>query len=132
VVPGFSDEYIVNSITHAVELRAIVLELYGTGNLPNRKASLISALERAVEKGIAVVASSQCLRGTVDLRAYELGRRLEQIGSDFGGRHDHRGHCDQACLPPVVAWHDTAAAPALHGQVLERRGHRGAHRRGRS
>lgn len=85
MVPGFSDEYIVNSITHAVELRAIVLELYGTGNLPNRKASLISALERAVEKGIAVVASSQCLRGTVDLRAYELGRRLEQIGVISGG-----------------------------------------------
>lgn len=46
----------------------------------NRKASLLAALERAVEKGIAVVASSQCLRGTVDLRAYELGRRLESIG----------------------------------------------------
>lgn len=112
VIPGFSDEYIVNSIEHAVGLRAIVLELYGTGNLPNRKASLLgegitglytrregrpctlmgppsaAALKRAVEKGIAVIASSQCLRGTVDLHAYELGRRLDDIGVISGCASD--------------------------------------------
>ncbi len=133
MIPGFSDEYIVNSIAHAVELKAIVLELYGTGNLPSRKvssvrhreppftqsalsimhrlrisfllhpfdlfprvpslrllsrclqASLLDALDAAGKKGIAVVASSQCLRGTVDLRAYELGRRLAEIGVISGG-----------------------------------------------
>jgi hypothetical protein len=80
MVPGFADEYIQNAIEHARGLRAIVLELYGTGNLSSRKASLIAALDRAIAKGIVIVATSQCTRGTVSLRTYELGRRLERIG----------------------------------------------------
>jgi hypothetical protein len=46
----------------------------------SRKSSLIDALHAAIGRGILVVASSQCLRGTVDLGAYALGRRLAAIG----------------------------------------------------
>ena len=56
------------------------LVLAGTGNVSSRKSSLIDALHLAINKGILVVASSQCLRGTVDLGAYALGRRLQDIG----------------------------------------------------
>ena len=80
MAPGFDDEYIVASITHSRKLRAIVLELYGTGNMSSRKQSLLDALAAAVVKGIVIVATSQCLRGTVDLHAYALGRRLAAIG----------------------------------------------------
>lgn len=80
MVPGFEDEYIQVAVREAAGLRAIVLELYGTGNLSARKASLVRALEAAVARGVAVVATSQCLRGAVDLRAYALGRRLDAIG----------------------------------------------------
>ena len=80
MIPGFDDEYIFNSIQHSTSLRAIVLELYGTGNLSSRKQSLLEALAAAMEKGIVIVATSQCLRGSVDLKAYALGRNLEAIG----------------------------------------------------
>lgn len=80
MVPGFNDEYIQTAIEHARGLKAIVLELYGTGNLSSRKSSLIQALEKAISKGIVIVATSQCTHGTVTLRTYELGRRLERIG----------------------------------------------------
>ena len=80
MIPGFDDEYIVNSIAHSSKLRAIVLELYGTGNVSSRKASLIDALSLAIKKGIVIVATSQCLRGTVDLQAYALGAKLATIG----------------------------------------------------
>ena len=48
--------------------------------MSSRKSTLITALHEAMAKGILVVASSQCLRGTVDLGAYALGRRLQAIG----------------------------------------------------
>ena len=44
------------------------------------KSTLIDALAAAVRKGIVVVAASQCLRGTVNLGAYALGQRLQDIG----------------------------------------------------
>ena len=80
MVPGFDDEYIRMAIEHSTGLRAIVLELYGTGNLSSRKQSMLDALAGAIRKGIVIVATSQCLRGHVDLRAYALGRKLEAIG----------------------------------------------------
>jgi L-asparaginase len=80
MVPGFDDHYIRVSIRDTPTLRAIVLELYGTGNLSARKSTLIDALTEAIEKGIIIVATSQCLRGTVNLSAYSLGKKLEAIG----------------------------------------------------
>lgn len=68
------------SVSQTPSLRAIVLELYGTGNLSARKSSLIDALSAAIERGIIIVAASQCLRGTVNLSAYALGKKLEAIG----------------------------------------------------
>lgn len=47
---GYDDEYIINSIKHAKALRAIVLELYGTGNLSARKGGLIECLQAAIAK----------------------------------------------------------------------------------
>ena len=32
LVPGFDDECIIALVTHSTTLRALVLELYGTGN----------------------------------------------------------------------------------------------------
>jgi L-asparaginase len=80
MIPGFDDEYIVNSILHAKGLRAVVLELYGTGNVSGRRSSFVDALSSAISKGIIIVAASQCMRGTVNLSAYALGKKLEAIG----------------------------------------------------
>lgn len=43
MIPGFDDEYMLASIEHAKGLRAIVLELYGTGNASSRKKSFVGA-----------------------------------------------------------------------------------------
>lgn len=80
MVPGFDDGYLHAAIAHTDGLRAVVLELYGTGNISSRKSTLLDALQAAMHRGVLVVASSQCLRGTVDLGAYALGRRLQGIG----------------------------------------------------
>ena len=37
LVPGFDDECIHAMVAHTTQLRAIVLEMYGTGNGPSNK-----------------------------------------------------------------------------------------------
>jgi len=85
LVPGFDDECIAAMVEHSTTLRAIVLELYGTGNGPSNKGGLLEAIARAQKKGIVVVALSQCIQGGVSLNAYSLGREYMNVGVISGG-----------------------------------------------
>lgn len=84
LVPGFDDECIVALVRHSKSLKAIVLELYGTGNGPSN-ANLLAAIIEAREKGIVVVVVSQCLGGGVSLDAYSMGREFSNAGVVSGG-----------------------------------------------
>jgi L-asparaginase len=85
LIPGFDD-----NIFHALaalsrdSLKAVVVETYGTGNAPSRRAGLINALKEIVDSGKLVVVVSQCPTGHVDLKAYAVGRKLDEIGCVSG------------------------------------------------
>lgn len=53
---------------------------YGTGNLPSVKESFIQLLADATDKGILVVASTQCYTGSVMMGQYAVGKALESAG----------------------------------------------------
>lgn len=55
----------------------IVLEGTGLGHVAN---SLVDPIKRAVEAGIPVVMTSQCLFGRVNMYVYSTGRRLLEAG----------------------------------------------------
>jgi glutamyl-tRNA(Gln) amidotransferase subunit D len=55
----------------------IVLEGTGLGHVPN---SLFSQIKRATEEGMAVVMTSQCLHGRVNMNVYSTGRELLKLG----------------------------------------------------
>ncbi|TFK42356.1 asparaginase-domain-containing protein [Crucibulum laeve] len=59
-------------------MRGVVLETFGAGNAPQR-ADMMKALKEACDRGMVVVAISQCAKGTVS-DAYETGRTLLQAG----------------------------------------------------
>jgi L-asparaginase len=87
LVPGFDDEMIGQMIEVAnngnVEkqrLKALVLQLYGTGNIPSIKSSFIQLLADAREKGILVIAATQCFTGSVMMGHYATGRALQEAG----------------------------------------------------
>jgi L-asparaginase/Glu-tRNA(Gln) amidotransferase subunit D len=61
----------------------VVLETFGAGNAPQRK-DLMSALREACERGVVIVAITQCAKGSVS-NAYETGRTLLQAGIVPGG-----------------------------------------------
>ena len=88
LVPGFDDEMIRQMIefnTEKQQLRALVLQLYGTGNIPSVKESFIQLLADATEKGILVIASTQCFTGSVLLGQYAVGRALLEAGAVSAG-----------------------------------------------
>ncbi|KAJ7775126.1 L-asparaginase [Mycena metata] len=59
-------------------IRGVVLESFGSGNAPQR-ADLILAFKEACDRGVVIVAISQCMKGSVS-DAYEAGRELAAIG----------------------------------------------------
>lgn len=85
LIPGFDDEAIKTLILYSKTLRAIVFELYGSGNGPSNKKTFIETLLLAKERKILLVALSQCLKGGVALGAYTMGREFQQAGVISGG-----------------------------------------------
>ncbi|MBE9610347.1 asparaginase [Chitinilyticum piscinae] len=64
---------------------ALVLECYGSGNLPD-DPDLLAALLRLAGQGVPIVVASQCPAGTVRLGVYQAGSVLARIGAIPAGR----------------------------------------------
>jgi L-asparaginase len=83
VFPGIDPSLVRGAVRAGV--RGLVLEAYGTGNLPHLGGSLIPALEEARDRGVPVLVVSQCLRGFVDMGAYAGGAQAKEAGAISGG-----------------------------------------------
>lgn len=83
IFPGF-DPRILDACL-ALGTRGIVLEAYGTGNLPFLEGSLLPAIERVVARGVTVLVVSQCFRGVADLDRYRGGAAAKDAGALAGG-----------------------------------------------
>jgi 60kDa lysophospholipase len=64
-------------------IRGVVLETFGAGNAPQR-GDVMESLKEACDRGVVVVAITQCMKGSVS-DAYETGRSLLQAGIVPGG-----------------------------------------------
>ena len=83
VFPGLDPRLVSGALRAGV--RGLVLEAYGTGNVPLLGSSLITALEEAREAQVPVLVVSQCLRGYVELDRYAGGAKAAQAGAISGG-----------------------------------------------
>ena len=63
----------------AMGYRGIVVEAFGLGGF-NVLGKSLRGIQRAVEDGISVVVSTQCLYDSSDLRVYQVGNRLLDMG----------------------------------------------------
>ncbi len=66
-------------------IQGLVLECFGNGTGPSDNADFLTSLQRAHQKGIVVVAITQCHEGGVELDVYEAGSRLRGVGVLSGG-----------------------------------------------
>jgi L-asparaginase len=78
IFPGISPDT-VKSILSTPNLKALILETYGSGNAPT-KQWFIDLLQEAIAKGLIIFNISQCLAGSVDMEAYATGILLKRIG----------------------------------------------------
>ena len=76
--PGITKN-VVESILNIEGLKGIVLETYGSGNAPSKKW-FIDLLEKALQRGLAIVDVTQCAGGSVILGQYETSVKLQKIG----------------------------------------------------
>jgi lysophospholipase len=60
-------------------IQGVVLQTYGTGNLPTNREDLIEELRKATERGVLIVNCTQCAKGCVTY-AYESATVLQKIG----------------------------------------------------
>ena len=59
--------------------KGIVIEAFGLGGV-NVLNEGLSGIRSAIEKGISVVVTTQCLYDSSDLRVYQVGNRLLELG----------------------------------------------------
>jgi L-asparaginase len=65
-------------------LKGLVIETFGSGNIPDDNGALIPLLLKAKEKGVVIVVCSQCPQARVDMAAYEAGSALRKAGAVSG------------------------------------------------
>jgi L-asparaginase len=83
VFPGLDPALLRGALRAGV--KGLVLEAYGSGNLPHAFGSLAPVLDEARDRSIPVLVVSQCLRGRVELGRYGGGASAEASGAMSAG-----------------------------------------------
>ncbi len=82
VFPGIQFDIFENILKP--ELKGIVLEAFGSGNVPQGDNGLTRLLAKAKENGTAIVIVTQCLQGNARLGLYEASSTLKDFGAISG------------------------------------------------
>ncbi len=82
VFPGIQFDLFEKIMTP--DLRGLVLEAFGAGNIPGDQGSLARLLELARENGTILVVCTQCLKGAAVIGQYETSRPLREMGAVCG------------------------------------------------
>lgn len=79
IYPGISEKMLRSVVDHE-QLKGLIIQSYGVGNLPDISPGFIRCLEQVVDKGVTVVNMTQCPKGAVYQGTYALGSVLGEIG----------------------------------------------------
>ncbi len=82
IFPGIQFEIFENILTS--NLKGIVFEAFGAGNIPENKSALHRILEKAEENGTIIVVCTQCLRGSAMIGEYETSQSFAKAGAVSG------------------------------------------------
>lgn len=77
LTPGLNPS--IFDMLRAMRYRGIVIEAFGLGGIDVLSSSL-QGIRRAVDEGISVVVTTQCLYDSANLQVYQVGNKLLQLG----------------------------------------------------
>uniref|UniRef100_A0A8C5CUG9 asparaginase n=1 Tax=Gadus morhua TaxID=8049 RepID=A0A8C5CUG9_GADMO len=80
--PGITTETVRSFLQGPI--MGVVLETYGAGNAPDNRPDLLAELKEATARGVIIINTTQCLKGTVSL-IYATGKGLYAAGLLSGG-----------------------------------------------
>jgi len=83
LIPGIAAAQVDGLVDSGIQ--ALILECFGSGTGPSDNPAFLASLKRAQDKGLVVVAITQCHEGGVELDVYEAGSRLRGAGVLSGG-----------------------------------------------
>jgi len=80
IYPGVTPQ-VVQSQIEATNPKAVIVQAFGSGNIPNLDTEFIEVFRKArQDKGILVAVVSQCTQGPVELGIYETSAELLEAG----------------------------------------------------
>ncbi len=82
IFPGIQFEVFENIMTE--NLKGIVIEAFGAGNIPDRQGTMQRLLDRAKRNDTVIVVCTQCLKGTAIIGEYEVSEELAKAGAVSG------------------------------------------------
>ena len=82
VFPGIQFELFESIMTES--LKGIVIETFGSGNIPQNGEALLPIIKKAFANGSVVTVCTQCPQGTVSLGTYETSHSLKDAGAVSG------------------------------------------------
>jgi len=82
VFPGIQFSLFESIMTE--DLKGIVIETFGSGNIPQNGEALLPIIEKAFKNGTIVTVCTQCPQGTVSLGTYETSHALKDAGAVSG------------------------------------------------
>ncbi len=80
IFPGLQADFL-NPVLSSSDLRGVVLQGFGSGNLPGFDRSWASLIKELSKRSVPTIITSQCNQGIVDLKAYENGRLALDSGA---------------------------------------------------
>lgn len=75
--PGLNEK-VLKSILKTPELKAVILETYGSGNAPT-SAWFLEGLREAIKNGIHIINVTQCSGGSVNMGQYDTSTQLRKL-----------------------------------------------------
>lgn len=78
IFPGIN-RTVFSAILNIPELKGVVLETFGSGNIPTPRW-LVNAIKKAIKRGVIVLNITQCEGGKVEMGQYETSLELLKAG----------------------------------------------------